>query len=107
MTRIISFTEDMRQRGFTPGTQVLSASLTPAAEEIAGRLITSPGEQLACLRRLRMADGVPMSIEESFLIHRYCPNVLQHDYATQPLREILEKDYGLRKADHSSHPCSR
>jgi GntR family transcriptional regulator len=96
MMRIISFTEDMRQRGFTPGTKVLSAELSPAAEDIAEKLNLPPGEQLACLRRLRLADGEPMSIEESYLVHSYCPGVLQHDYAQQPLREILEKDYGIR-----------
>ncbi len=37
-----------------------------------------------------------MSIEESYLVHRYCQGVLQHDYAKQPLREILERDYGIR-----------
>ncbi len=96
MTRIVSFTEDMRQRGFNPGTQVLSASLIPASENIAEKLNLPPGEQLACLRRLRLADGEPMSIEESYLVHLYCPGVLEHDYAQQPLREMLEKDYGIR-----------
>ena len=91
-----SFTEDMRQRGFNPGTQVLSASLIPASENIAEKLNLPPGEQLACLRRLRLADGEPMSIEESYLVHLYCPGVLEHDYAQQPLREMLEKDYGIR-----------
>ena len=95
MTRIVSFTEDMRQRGFNPGTQVLSASLIPASENIAGKLNLPPREQLACLRRLRLADGEPMSIEESYLVYRYCPGVLEHDYAQQPLRETLEKDYGI------------
>jgi GntR family transcriptional regulator len=95
MTRIISFTEDMHQRGFTPGTEVLSASLIPAAEDIASQLNLQPGEQLACLRRLRLADGEPMSIEESYLVHRYCPGVLEHDYSQQPLRETLERDYGI------------
>jgi GntR family transcriptional regulator len=95
MTRIISFTEDMRQRGFSPGTKVLSASLILAAEDISKKLNISPREQLAYLQRLRLADGEPMSIEESFLVHRYCPGVLQHDYARQPLREILERDYGI------------
>jgi GntR family transcriptional regulator len=96
MTRIVSFTEDMLQRGFNPGTQVLSASLIPADEDVAEKLNITPGEQLACLRRLRLADGEPMSIEESYLVHRYCPSVLQHDYAGQPLRAILDKDYGIR-----------
>lgn len=96
MVRIISFTEDMRQRGFKPGTRIVSASLVPASADIAEKLQIEPGEPLACVERLRLADDEPMSIEESFLVHRYCPDVLQHDYAAQPLREILERDYGIR-----------
>ena len=96
MVRIISFTEDMRQRGFKPGTRILSASLVPASLDIAEKLDVEAGEPLACVERLRLADDEPMSIEESFLVHRYCPGVLQHDYAAQPLREILERDYGIR-----------
>ena len=98
MTRIVSFTEDMRQRGFTPGTEVLSADLMPADEEIASQLDIQVREQLVCIRRLRMADGEPMSIEQSYLIHKYCPDVLEHDYAQQPLREVLEAEYGIRIA---------
>jgi GntR family transcriptional regulator len=98
MTRIVSFTEDMRQRGFKPGTRVLSAELISAEEDIAEALQIQFGEQLAFIRRLRLADGEPMSIEESFLVHSYCPDVLQYDYAKKPLREVLEKDYGIRIA---------
>jgi len=98
MTRIVSFTEDMQQRGFTPGTQVITADLIPAEEEIASQLELTPGEQLVLLRRLRLADGEPMSIEESYLIHKYCPDVLKHNYAKNPLRKVLEEEYGIRIA---------
>jgi GntR family transcriptional regulator len=96
MVRIVSFTEDMLQRGFKPGTRILSASLVPASPDIAEKLRVDAREPLACVERLRLADDEPMSIEESFLVHRYCPDVLQHDYATKSLREILERDYGIR-----------
>ncbi len=96
MTRIVSFTEDMRQRGFEPGTQVLSAGLIPAPDDIAGKLQIQPCEELVRLQRLRLADGEPMSVEESYLVHRTCRGVLQHDYANQPLRQVLERDYGIR-----------
>ncbi|MGQ9501888.1 MAG: GntR family transcriptional regulator [Anaerolineae bacterium] len=96
LTRIISFTEDMRRRGLQPGTQVLSVELVGAPPEIAAYLRISPGEELALLKRLRLADGEPMSIEESHLVHRYCPGVLRYDYASQPLRETLECEYGIR-----------
>lgn len=96
LVRIISFTEDMRQRGFEPGTQVLFAGLVPAPSDIAEKLEVEPGEELACLERLRLANHEPMSIEESYLIHRLCPGVLRGDYASNPLREALERDYGIR-----------
>ncbi|MEJ2264809.1 MAG: GntR family transcriptional regulator [Anaerolineales bacterium] len=96
MLRIVSFTEDMRQRGFEPGTSVLISRLINAPQEIAVKLDISLGEELAHVKRLRLADGEPMSIEESYMVHRYCRGVLEHDYAEQPLREILERDYGIR-----------
>lgn len=95
LVRIVSFTDDMRQRGFTPATQVLSSGLIPAPADIARRLEIEPGQELAHLKRLRLAEGEPMSVEESFLVHRYCPSVLDDDYASNPLREALV-GYGIR-----------
>jgi len=95
LSRIISFTDDMRQRGFKPGTEILFSGLVPAPKEIAGKLGVEPGEELARLERLRMADGEPMSVEESHLVHRYCPGVLDGDYASTPLREALARDYDI------------
>jgi GntR family transcriptional regulator len=37
-----------------------------------------------------------MSIEDAYLVHRYCPGVLNRDYTTSPLRGTLEKQYGIR-----------
>lgn len=96
LSRIISFTEDMRRRGFRPGTRVLAAEVIPAPADIAGQLQIAPGEDLALVRRLRLADGDPMSIEESYLVHRHCRGALERDYALEPLREALERDHGIR-----------
>lgn len=96
INRIISFTEDMRQRNYKPGTQILAAELIPAPADIAARLEIEPETELARLERLRLADEQPMSIEQSHLVHRYCPGILQADYAREPLRELLETKYGIR-----------
>ncbi|MCZ7544478.1 MAG: GntR family transcriptional regulator [Anaerolineae bacterium] len=97
LVRIVSFTEDMRRRGYTPGTKVLALRLLDAPEDIAEKLQVDVGEPLAGIERLRLADGEPMSVEESYLVHRYCPGVLdQDDYAAGPLRQALERHYGLR-----------
>lgn len=95
LNRIISFTEDMRNRGLTPGTEIISAELIPATEHLAAALGIAKGEELAHLTRLRLADGEPMSVEESYLVHRYCPGILGRDYAQTPLREELQRTYGI------------
>ena len=105
LNRIVSFTEDMRRRGLHPGTEVISTSVVPATEEIAGKLQVEPGEDLARYERLRLADGEPMSVEISHLVLRYCPGDLENDYAAKPLREELEQKYNIylvaRAPDHS------
>lgn len=96
LSRIISFTEDMRRRGFTPGTQVLLSEMICAPAALAEPLGVPVGEELAHIQRLRLANDEPLAIEDSYLIHRYCPGILAHDYASKPLRETLEGVYGVR-----------
>jgi GntR family transcriptional regulator len=96
LVRIVNFTEDMRMRGCEPSSKVLFSGLVPAPPDIAEKLQIEPGEELARLERLRLADGEPMGVEESYLVHRYCPGVLQHDYVSNSLRETLGQDYGIR-----------
>jgi len=96
MTRILSFTDDMRRRGLTPGTKIIFMGLVPAPRGIAEALAVPEGEELARIDRLRLADGEPMCVEESFLIHRYLPGILQHDLANNSLREIKQAEYGIR-----------
>lgn len=96
LSRIISFTEDMRQRGLEPGTRLLEVSLNPATEDVAEQLDVSAGEELAYIKRLRLADDKPMSLENSYLVHRYCSGVLESYDGSQSLRALLEMEFGLR-----------
>lgn len=98
LTRIISFTEDMQRRGLKPCTKVLDSRLEAATPAIAEKLGVEPGAELAVLERLRLADGEPMSIEVSHLVHRLCPGILSGDYANTPLHEALQQQYGIRLA---------
>jgi GntR family transcriptional regulator len=96
LVRIVSFSEDMAQRGFKAESQVLSAELIPSPPEIAVLLAVEPGEELARIVRLRLADGVPMSVEHAHFVHRFCPGLLDHDLEGQSLRELMEQKYGIR-----------
>lgn len=70
LSRLTSFTEDMRLRGLTVSSRIIeSGAFLPTPEE-AMMLDISVSETVFRLSRLRLADGVPMAI----------------DHATVPLR---------------------
>jgi GntR family transcriptional regulator len=96
LSRIINFTQDMRQRGFEPSTRLLCADLVPSSPDVAEKLDVPPGEELVRIERLRLADSEPMSVEQSFLIHRYCPGILRIDFVANSLREEIDRAYGIR-----------
>lgn len=98
LVRILSFTEDMQQRGLKPQTRLISARLMPPTERVAEKLGLSEGEKVARLVRLRLADDVPMSVEVSCLVYRFFPGLLEHDYTQNSLRQILQRQYGVRLA---------
>lgn len=64
---LAAFHEDMRAAGLEPATEVLAAGLQPAPEEPARFLGVETGQPLYLLRRLRLADGTPMSVDECWL----------------------------------------
>src|SRR5690606_11179050 len=98
LVRILSFTEDMQQRGLEPQTRLISARLMLPTERVAEKLGLSEGEKVARLVRLRLADDVPMSVEVSCLVYRFFPGLLEHDYTQNSLRQILQRQYGVRLA---------
>ncbi|MFN2222973.1 MAG: GntR family transcriptional regulator [Candidatus Promineifilaceae bacterium] len=96
LSRIVSFTEDMRSRGYEPGSRVFFSEVVAARPAIAKKLQVEPGEQLAQLNRLRFADGQPLSVERASLVHKYCPGVLAGNYESSSLRLALLAEYGLK-----------
>ncbi len=65
--KLTSFTEDMMSRGFTASSRVLAAYVVDADEELGRKLAIDVGAPCTVLRRLRLADGMPMAIEEVFI----------------------------------------
>jgi GntR family transcriptional regulator len=61
---ITSFSEDMRARGLTPGSRTLELRTVPAGARLGRILHVSPSEEVIAVKRLRLADGDPMAIEQ-------------------------------------------
>jgi GntR family transcriptional regulator len=74
--RLTTFGEEMRRRGMRPETRVLGMGTVPASADAADALGTEPGAPLHHLRRVRYADGSPMSIEQHWVAVDLVPGLL-------------------------------
>lgn len=90
------FTEDMRQRGMIASSKVLEQSAIPATEELKEKLRLGSDDKVMCLRRLRLADGVPMAIEESHVPLQRFPGIERVDFSRHSLYATLREEYGVR-----------
>ncbi|AMK32617.1 MULTISPECIES: GntR family transcriptional regulator [Pseudomonas] len=67
LSRLSSFSEMLRMKGFVPSSQWLERSIgTPSNDELI-RLGLSPTDQVVHLKRLRKADDIVMAVEVSTL----------------------------------------
>ena len=71
LSRLTSFSEDMRQRGLATTSRWLDRGVSVTSTREAIHLALSPQDKVSRLRRLRFADGMPMAIERATIPQRY------------------------------------
>lgn len=97
--RLTSFSEDMRARGMTPGSKVLSQAIEPASELISGVLGVDPGTPVMRIDRVRTADGEPMAYEHAFLPAARVPGLEDEDLEDASLYDLLAQRWGVELHD--------
>lgn len=65
--KLTSFTEDMISRGVTPSSRFLELTRAQAPEAVASALQLQAGTEMTHIRRLRLADDIPMAIEDVYI----------------------------------------
>jgi GntR family transcriptional regulator len=90
------FTEDMRQRGMKASSKLLEQAVVPADENLSEKLRLNGNDKVMRLRRLRLADGIPMAIEESNIPLLQFPGLDRIDFARHSLYQTLRERYGVR-----------
>ena len=73
-SRLTSFTEDMELRGFVATSRLLEKGVFLPTPEEAMMLGAGPNERVFRLRRLRLASGTPMAIENAVVPLRFLPD---------------------------------
>ena len=95
LTQLVSTTEDMRQRGWSLITKVVSLEQMPAALYVAHALELAEGKPVYELCRLRIVDDEPLSLQTAYLPVELCSKLEENDLISS-LYRLLETRYGLR-----------
>lgn len=75
--RLTSFDDEMRRRGMEPASRVLRAATVAAPPEVAQALELPLGAHVSYLHRVRLADAVPMALEENWCPEDLVPGLLR------------------------------
>lgn len=67
LTLLTSYSQDMRERELSPGSLILSIDSTNANNCVSEKLRVPLNSPVTVLRRLRLADGEPMAIENCYM----------------------------------------
>lgn len=92
--KLTSYSEEMQRRGMVPDAKVLDFELIPASAGVARELQLHEGQMVVRFRRLLLADGEPMSVDENFIPGYRVPG-LTDGPAPSSLYNILGERYGL------------
>ena len=87
---LLSFTEDMKRRGLRPSSELISAKKEIATEADCKALSLKIPSSVIVIKRLRLADGIPLALEKVVLITK-CANVLEEDLEKGSLHDALRK----------------
>ena len=95
LTQLVSTTEDMRERGWSLTTKLVSIEQMPASPRVAGALEIPIDTPCYKLCRVRQVDGKPISVQTPYLPVALCTDLEKNDL-TRSLYRLLETRYGLR-----------
>jgi GntR family transcriptional regulator len=90
-----SFSADMRARGLRPGARTVSGAQSPAGVVVAAVLGIAPTATVLHVRRLRLADDVPMAIEDLHVPMDLVPGLTGQDLQDRSFYDVLAERYGL------------
>ena len=93
LTELTGFVEDMQALGRQPSARVLDRRLVAASETVARQLSLQRGAAVARIQRVRLADGIPLSFDETYLPRELGEKIMADDLENQPIFSLLEQKY--------------
>ena len=95
LTALTGFVEDMIAAGRCPTARLVDKRIMPATEAVARQLALGEGAEVVRVRRVRLADGSPVSFDETYLPVSLGEKMMTDDLEAEPIFALLEGKYGI------------
>jgi GntR family transcriptional regulator len=95
LTELSGFVEDMQAQGRVASARVVDKQVVPASQEVARQLGVAAGTLVVCIERVRLADGVALSFDETYLPAQIGAKIMADDLETEPIFSLLEQKYAI------------
>lgn len=96
---VSSFTDEISNLGMKPGSTIVTIERVPADFEHSEIFGIQEGDELIRIVRIRTGDGVPIGLQETFLVGRLFPGLEGYLADNASLYSILASRFGLRPAE--------
>jgi GntR family transcriptional regulator len=93
LTALSGFVEDMEAIGRKASARVLARELVAATAGVARQLGLRAGTRVVRIQRIRLADGEPISFDDTYLPRELGEPIMADPLETQPIFELLERKY--------------
>lgn len=93
--QFLSFTDTMKGKGFSIKTKLISVRIVEANKQIGKILSVLLGTEIIEIKRLRIADEIPLDIEISYIPYNLCRGLEQYDLGNDSLYRILNEKYSI------------
>jgi GntR family transcriptional regulator len=95
LTKLTGFVEDMHAAGRKATARVVSQGVVAASARVAERLQLAKGTKVMHIKRVRLADGTPISFDETYLPLPLGKQIVLKDLRRHPIFTLLEEEYGV------------
>jgi GntR family transcriptional regulator len=95
LSSLTGFVEDMDVHGRKASARLLSQEIVAANTVVARQLGINKGMRVMRIERVRLADSVPMSFDETYLPLEIGKQIVSNNLRIKPIFALLEEKYGI------------
>ena len=96
LSNLLGFTEEMRRKGLTVDTRLLSFRRKPATKKLQQELQLSGDQDVFEITRLRFVSGEPYALETAYLPVQLCDRLSADMLDSRSLYDVLNREFGLQ-----------